>query len=63
MEEIIEGSVWVHLKTRGEYSVVTEAHEEATSARVVVYKSLNNGSKWVRPRIDFLARFEPLHGA
>jgi hypothetical protein len=58
--EITPGSIWIHKKTRSEYSVVVEAYAENDSSRQVVYKSLNNGSVWVRPRPAFVTKFQPL---
>jgi hypothetical protein len=63
MNDIAERSIWLHKKSRHEYSVVTEAFNESNSERMVVYQSLTNGAVWVRPRAEFLIKFNPLHGS
>jgi hypothetical protein len=59
-DKITEGSLWVHRKTGNEYTIIAEAYDEATSIRMVVYRSLTNGAAWVRPRSSFVCRFVPL---
>jgi Protein of unknown function (DUF1653) len=48
------GDIWVHERTRGRYSVVCVALEEATETEVIVYRSLSNGVAWTRPLEQFI---------
>ena len=53
--------IYKHLKTGGLYQKITEAYIEASgeTERVVVYKSLENGQTWTRPKAEFEdGRFE-----
>lgn len=55
----MKGQIYKHLKTGGEYIVLTEATREADQVPVVVYQNVNLGNVWVRPRGEFLdGRFE-----
>lgn len=42
-----------HVKTGGLYVVLCEAVIEATMTKAVVYKSIHDGTVWVRPSSEF----------
>lgn len=53
------GSIWKHLKTGGLYRVLDHVFIEATAEPAVLYISMDDGRKWVRPTKEFLdGRFE-----
>lgn len=51
--EVSEGQRYLHVKSGGEYTVVSLARIENNLAPVVVYQSDKNGSNWVRPLDEF----------
>lgn len=40
------------------YLVICCAQLEHDSTKVVVYQSIENGSRWVRPLVEFMTKFE-----
>lgn len=69
---------WRHKKTGKEYHILDEAIMQSKDwatdfgidgsklvdmQPVVVYRSVDNGSLWVRPRDEFLDRFEEIKDA
>lgn len=68
-------SKWKHTKTGGDYIVLHHAkmqsndwvdskHDAASvdMEDVVIYKSLQDGMVWVRPKDEFYERFEEVKG-
>lgn len=47
-------NLWVHVKTKGEYEVIGEVQIEETNETGYVYRSIEHGTIWVRPKTKFL---------
>ena len=53
------GTLWKHSKSEALYQFLHEARQEVDLSHVVVYKSLDTSTIWVRPRSEFFdGRFE-----
>jgi hypothetical protein len=53
------GSLWRHVKTGGEYQIIGACQIEATNTPGFIYRSVETGVVWCRPRCEFLdGRFE-----
>lgn len=52
--------IFTHIKTGNMYEVIdSDAKLEWSLDPVVVYKSVETGKTWVRPKQEFFERFEP----
>ena len=54
----VQGEVWQHYKTKGEYTVLGIGQMQVKIADLdmkecVIYKSLSDEKIWVRPLVDF----------
>lgn len=63
----IEGQVWQHYKTKGEYTILGIGQLQVKSADLdmkdcVIYKSLSDGKVWVRPMEDFIEPIDTAEG-
>ena len=58
-KDISKGEIWRHNKTKGLYKIIEIGIEEKDLTEAVIYKSLKDGTVWIRNKEEFLdGRFE-----
>ena len=58
--ELIPGSTWQHYRRKTTYTVIGVARSQVdeNESDMVVYKSIDDGQLWVRPKERFLEKID-----